>query len=126
MIVPKKWKSKLPGHMQLLFEAKPLLRLVGIISATLLLGISFMLVAQGIIFGILRLSPYFWVAYRPIAVLAGIEYHPEQFKPIEIKWFHFLSILFGLIPSLVLIGAGIWTFLNFGVCGQNLICLILT
>ena len=85
-----------------------------------------MFVAQGIVVGVLRLTPYSKIAYRCIAILSGIEYHPDQFEPVEIKWFHYFSIALGFLPSLLLIGGGIWFLVYAGVCGQNPLCMILT
>ncbi len=124
MFLSKKWKEKLSTHMQLILSRKPMMRLFGVHSLTLLLGFSFAFIFQGITFGIIRLTPYSRVAYRIMAILMGITYHPDQFEPAEIKWFHYFSIVVGFIPSLFSIGAGIW-FLDYaGICGQNPLCMI--
>lgn len=125
MFVPKSWMSKLPPHLQIIFEKKPSFRRIGLIMMILPLGFSFMFIAQGLMNGLMKLIPYSRSAYQTIAYVSGIKYQSDFYIPYHLKGIYFVLLPISLLPSILYIGAGIWILKFAGLCGQNPICLIL-
>ena len=90
-----------------------------------LLGISFVLIVNGLVFALLRSAPY-WMS--PSNFL--YRYLPKSIReqggfPIPLTWWRVPILVIIIAVRLSMVVLGFWLLFNDGFCTQNLICLLL-
>lgn len=97
------------------------LLLVDVIA--LMFGIAFLLIAHGLMMGIIRQAHHWQPAYRFCKRVADFPVASSTRGPITILGA--VHSVISIALTVALVGFGIWILFKVGFCGQNLICMAL-
>jgi len=109
-------------------SSKYLLRLmgrsIGITLLAMLLGISFVVITQGVLLLSLRLAVIWKPAFIITSKFVGLEDGEIDFSPISFRWWQIPFWVINLSVHAAVIGFGIWLLFKGGFCDQNFICML--
>jgi hypothetical protein len=107
-----------------------MLRLMGIVLvvelAALMLGISFFLIAKGLVFGVLWLAPYWQPAGNILSKITQNAFPLPVATIRKIAWHSAIILVVKIAVAVGIVALGLTVLFQRGFCGQNLICLALT
>jgi hypothetical protein len=101
-----------------------MVNMILILLATSLLGISFMLMAQGVLLVSFSLANFWKPAFIFTSKIVGFNDTDVEFSTLSLKWWQIPIWLIRIGARVMLIGVGVWVIIRYGFCGQNFICMM--